>query len=59
MPKAHVAEAKQPSVAAKPAAKPATKKVMVVPTRPVPQVKAKTAAANGKLVMKKSRKEAR
>lgn len=57
--KAPVAEAKQPSVAAKPAAKPAPKKAMVVPTRPVPRVKAKTAAANGKLVMKKSKKEVR
>ena len=58
-PKAHVAEAKQPSVAAKQAVKPVPNKTMVVPTRPVPQVKAKTAAANGKLVVKKSKKEAR
>lgn len=53
--KAPVAAAKQPSIAAKPA----PKKAMVVPTRPVPRVKAKTAAANGKLVMKKSKKEVR
>ena len=58
-PKAPVAEAKQPSVAAKPAVKPVPKKVMRVPSRPVPPVKAKTAAANGKLVVKKSKKEAR
>jgi hypothetical protein len=57
--KAPVAEARQPSVAAKPAAKAVPKKVMVVPTRPVPPVKGKTAAANGKLVVKKSKKEAR
>ena len=62
-PKAPVAEAKQPSVAAKhavkQAVKPVPKKVMTVPSRPVPRVKAKTAAANGKLVVKKSKKEAR
>ena len=58
-PKAPVAEAKQLSVAAKPAVKPVPKKVMRVPSRPVPPVKAKTAAANGKLVVKKSKKEAR
>ena len=58
-PKAPAAEAKQPSVAAKQAAKPVPKKVMMVPSRPVPPVKAKTAAANGKLVVKKSRKGAR
>jgi hypothetical protein len=58
-PKTTVALAKQPAVAARPAAKPVPKKVMVVPTRPVPHVKAKTAAANGKLVVKKSKKEAR
>jgi len=57
-PKAPVAEAKQPSVAAKHAVKPVPKKVMA-PHRPVPPVKAKTAAANGKLVVKKSKKEAR
>jgi len=39
--------------------KPVPKKVMTVPSRPVPRVKAKTAAANGKLVVKKSKKEAR
>ena len=58
-PKAPAAEAKQPSVAAKQAAKPVPKKVMRVPSRPVPPVKAKTAAANGKLVVKKSRKGVR
>ena len=62
-PKAAVVEAKQPSVAAKhavkQAVKPVPKKVMTVPSRPVPRVKAKTAAANGKLVVKKSKKEAR
>ena len=47
VPKAPVAEAKQPSVAAMPAVK------------PVPPVKANTAAANGKLVVKKSKKEVR
>ena len=59
VPKAPVAEAKQPSVAAMPAVKPVPKKVMRAPTRPVPPVQAKTAAANGKLVVKKSKKEAR
>jgi hypothetical protein len=58
-PKAPAAEAKQPGVAAKPAIKPVPKKVMRVPSRPVPPVKAKTAAANGKLVVKKSRKGVR
>jgi len=32
---------------------------MRAPTRPVPPVQAKTAAANGKLVVKKSKKEVR
>jgi hypothetical protein len=58
-PKAPVAEAKQPSVAAKPAIKPVPKKVTAVPPRPVPPVKAKTIAAHGKRVVKKSKKEAR
>ena len=58
-PKAPIAEAKQPSVAAKPAVKPVPKKVMRVPSRLVPPVKAKTADANGKIVVKKSKKEAR
>ena len=58
-PKAPAAVAKQPSVAAKPAIKPVPKKVMRAPPRPVPPVKAKTAAANGKLVVKKSRKGVR
>ena len=60
-PKAPVAEAKQPSVAAKHAAKPVPKKVTGVPPRPrpVPPIRAKTAAANGKLVVKKSKKGVR
>jgi hypothetical protein len=61
--KAPVAEAKQPSVAAKHAAKPAIKpvpkKVRPVPREPLKASKAKTMAANGKLVVKKSKKEAR
>ena len=58
-PKAPVAETKQVTVAAKPAVKPVPKKVMAVQSRRVSTVKAKTAAANGKLVVKKSKKEAR
>jgi hypothetical protein len=58
-PKAPVAEAKQTSVAAKPTVKPVPKKVTAAPPRRVPTVKAKTAAANGKLVVKKSKKEVR
>jgi hypothetical protein len=58
-PKVPVAEAKQPSVAAKPAIKPVPKKVTEARHRPVPPVKAKTVAAHGKRVVKKSKKEAR
>jgi hypothetical protein len=58
-PKAPVAEAKHQSVTVKPAIKPVPKKVTPPPPRPVPPVKAKTAAANGKLVVKKSKKEMR
>ena len=59
MPKAPVAEEKQPSVAAKPAAKPVPKKVTAAPRESLKAAKAKTMAANGKLVVKKSRKGVR
>jgi hypothetical protein len=59
MPKAPVAEEKQPSVAAKPMVKPVPKKMTEPPRRPAPPAKAKTVAANGKLVVKKSKKEVR
>jgi hypothetical protein len=49
MPKAPVAEEKQPSVAAKPMVKPVPKKMTEPPRRPAPPAKAKTVAANGKL----------
>jgi hypothetical protein len=47
-----VGEAKQTSVAAKPM----PKKVAAMPREPMPAAKAKSVAANGKLVVKKSKK---
>ena len=58
-PKSPVSGARQPSASAKQAVKPVPRKVPVAPHRPVPLVKANTAAANGKLVVKKSKKEMR
>jgi hypothetical protein len=50
---------KQASAAAKPAAKPMPKKVAETPRGAVPPARAKTVAVNGKLVVKKSKKELR
>ena len=58
-PKPPVEEVRQPSSAAKQATKPAPKKVVAAPRRPPQSAKPKIAAVNGKLVVKKSKKEAR
>ena len=58
-PKLTVEAVKQASAAAKPAAKPMPRKVTETRREPVPPAKAKTVAVNGKLVVKKSKKEAR
>jgi len=58
-PKPSVEAVKQASVAAKPAFKPMPKKMAGPPRQPAPPAKAKTVAANGKLAVKKSKKEAR
>ena len=47
------------SSTAKPAVKPVPKKVTAAPREPLKASKAKTMAANGKLVVKKSRKGVR
>jgi hypothetical protein len=57
-PKPPVEAVKQASVA-KPAFKPMAKKMAGSPREPAPSAKAKTAAANGKLAVKKSKKELR
>jgi hypothetical protein len=57
--KAPVAEVKEPSIAAKPAIRSAAKKVAEAPRERAQPGKAKIAAVNGKLVMKKSNKEVR
>jgi hypothetical protein len=58
-PKPPVEGVKQASAAAKPAAKPMPKKVAETPRGAVPPARAKTVAVNGKLVVKKSKKELR
>jgi hypothetical protein len=58
-PKPLVEEVKQPSIAAKQATRPAAKKVLEARPTPIQPTKPKTAAVNGKLVVKKSKKEAR
>src|SRR5262245_25173045 len=55
--KPSVEAVKQASVAAKPAVKPIPKKLAETPRRPTPPDK--TVAANGKLMVKKSKKEVR
>jgi hypothetical protein len=57
-PKPPVEAVKQASVA-KPAFKPMAKKMAGASREPTPSAKAKTVAANGKLVVKKSKKEVR
>jgi hypothetical protein len=57
-PKPPVEAVKQASVA-KPAFKPMAKKMAGTLREPTPSAKAKTVAANGKLVVKKSKKEVR
>jgi hypothetical protein len=59
IPKPATGGAKQASVTAKPAVKPIQKKVGQTPREPGSPAKAKTVAANGKLVVKKSKKRAR
>jgi hypothetical protein len=58
-PKAQAAEVNRPSVAPKPAIKPAPKKAAEAPREPLKAPKAKTIAANGKLTLKKSKKGVR
>jgi len=58
-PKPPVEAVKQASVAAKSAFKPMAKKMAGSPREPVPSAKAKTVAASGKLVVKKSKKRVR
>ena len=58
-PKPPVEAVKQASVAAKPAFKPMPKKMAGSPREAAPPAKAKTAAANGKSVVKKSKKGVR
>jgi hypothetical protein len=55
-PRAPATGARRPSVKAKPAIKPVPKKVAGTPREPLKPAKAKTAAANGKLVAKTSKK---
>jgi hypothetical protein len=58
-PKPPVEAVKRASVAAKPAIKPVPKKVVEARPEPARLTKPKTAAVNGKLVVKKSKKEVR
>ena len=58
-PKPPVEAVKQASVAAKPAFKPMPKKMAGSPREAAPPANAKTAAANGKSVVKKSKKGVR
>jgi hypothetical protein len=55
-PRTPASDVKRPSVKAKPAVKPVPRKVSGTPRAPLKPAKAKTAAANGKLVAKTSRK---
>ncbi|HEY6656529.1 MAG TPA: hypothetical protein VI038_06835 [Methyloceanibacter sp.] len=50
---------KEPGIAAKQAIRPAAKEAVEARPEPVRPTKPKTAAVNGKLVVKKSKKEAR
>jgi hypothetical protein len=56
---APVEEVKRPSIAAKQAAKPAPKKMAEAQRAPAQPNKQKTAAVNGKLVVRKSKREVR
>jgi hypothetical protein len=58
-PKPSVEEVTQPSIAAKQPMRPALKKMVEVPAEPVQPAKTKSAAVNGKLVVRKSKKEVR
>jgi hypothetical protein len=58
-PKPPVEQVKEPGIAAKQAIRPAAKKAVEARPEPVRPTKPKTAAVNGKLVVKKSKKEAR
>ena len=58
-PKPPVEAVRQPSIAAKQVTKPAPKKIVAAPRKPLQSAKPKIAAVNGKLVVKKSKKEAR
>jgi hypothetical protein len=58
-PKPPVEQVKEPGIAAKQAIRPAAKKAVEARPEPVRPTKPKTAAVNGKLVVKKSKKEVR